>query len=42
MKKQPREVKSQKKEDQHASRVTRMKIHTRQMLGKSRFAVFFQ
>ena len=36
------EKSSQKKEDQHARRVTRNKIHTRQMLGKSRITVFFQ
>ena len=33
---------SQQKEDQHASRVTRKKIHMRQMLGESRIAVFSQ
>ena len=36
------EKSSQKKEDQHASKVTRKKIHARQMLGKSQIAVFFQ
>ena len=36
------EKSSQKKEDQHASTVTRKKIHARKVLGKSRIAVFFQ
>ena len=41
--KQTRDEKSsQKKEDQHASRVTRKKIRMRQLLGKSRITVFFQ
>ena len=32
---------SQQKEDQHACRVTRKKVHARKMLGASRIAVFF-
>ena len=36
------EKSSQKKEDQHASRVTRKKTHAREMLGLSRIAMFFQ
>ena len=32
---------SQQKEDQHACRVTRKKVHARKMLGTSRIAVFF-
>ena len=35
------EKSSQKKEDQHATKVTRKKAHTREMFGKSRIAVFF-
>ena len=34
------EMPSQQKEDQHACRVTRKKVHVRQMLGASRIAVF--
>ena len=33
---------SQQKEDQHARRVTRKKVHARKMLGTSRIAVFSQ
>ena len=36
------EMSSQQKEDQHACRVTRKKVHVRKMLGTSRIAVFFQ
>ena len=36
------EMSSQQKEDQHACRVTRKKVHARKMLGTSRTAVFFQ
>ena len=35
------EMSSQQKEDQHACRFTRKKVHVRQMLGTSRIAVFF-
>ena len=37
-----RKEKRQKKVESEESRVTRKKIHTREMLGKSRIAVFFQ
>ena len=33
---------SQQKEDQHAGRVTRKKVHMRKVLGTSRIAAFFQ
>ena len=36
------EMSSQQKEDQHACRVTRKKVHVRKMLGTSRIALFFQ
>ena len=36
------EMSSQQKEDQHACRVTRKKVHVRKMLGTSRIAVFSQ
>ena len=36
------EMSSQQKEDQHACRVIRKKVHARKMLGTSRIAAFFQ